>query len=91
MKLIEVRDEWRKKAVYYKNLTSGPGTKPCMGIVNGDRCKKMIHTEIGGCGMAYVCRNGMCYREDDIECNNWMCFDCHLLISGGGRKRCRRG
>lgn len=89
-KLIEVRDEWRKKKTYYEQLKKGPGIRTCMGLVNGKRCEKQLHNEINKCGVAYVCRNGMCYREHDIDCDNWMCFDCHLLISGGGRKRSRR-
>jgi hypothetical protein len=91
MQLNEVRDDWRKKKSYYEWLEKGPGTKTCMGMIAGIRCNKMIHTEIGKCGVAYVCRNGMCYKEEDVECDNWMCFDCNLVIAGGGRKRSRRG
>jgi len=91
MKLIEVRDDWRKKSTYYEKLQKGPGITMCMGVVGGKRCEKKLHHEISKCGVAYVCRNGMCYREDDIDCDNWICFDCHLLLSEGGRKRSRRG
>lgn len=91
MQLNEVRDEWRKRPSYHNNLRKGPGTVTCMGIVNGRRCGKMIHQEIVGVGMAYVCRNGVFYKEMDVDCNNWMCFDCNLMFSGGGRKRSRRG
>jgi len=91
VKFNEVRDDWRKRKVYYEALKKGPGTKKCMGLIDGIRCDKMIHTEIRMHGVAYVCSNGVCYREDDIECENWMCFDCNLLKSGGGRKRSRRG
>ena len=90
IQLNEVRDEWRKQKRYYGLLTKGPGTTACIGMVNGNRCLKLIHTEIGGCGVAYVCRNGMNYKECDLECDNWMCFDCHMLIMGNGRKRVRR-
>jgi hypothetical protein len=90
MHLNEVRDDWRKKRSYFEQLRIGPGTKNCMGVVDGIRCGKMIHTEISGVGVAYVCRNGMCYKEEDVECDNWMCFDCNLMASGGGRKRSRR-
>jgi hypothetical protein len=51
----------------------------------------MIHTDIGKCGIAYVCHNGMCGKEEDVECDNWMCLECNLVISGGGRKWSRRG
>ena len=91
MHLNEVRDEWRKKRTYYEGLRSGPGTKKCLGIMHGKRCDKMLHTEIDKCGVAYVCRNGVCYKEEEVECDNWMCFECHLAINGGGRKRIRRG
>jgi hypothetical protein len=91
MQLNEVRDDWRKKKTYYEQLRKGPGTKLCMSVVDGKRCEKMIHAEISRVGVAYVCRNGMCYKDDDAECDNWMCFDCNLEMSGGGRKRSRRG
>ena len=91
MHLNEVRDDWRKKPSYYEHLRKGPGTKSCMGFVDGKRCGKMIHQVIGSIGMAYVCRNGMCYKEEDVECSNWMCFECNNLVSGGGRKRSKRG
>jgi hypothetical protein len=91
MQLNEVRDDWRKKRTYYERLRNGPGTKMCMGVRNGKRCENKIHTEIEKCGVAYVCRNGMCYKDEDAECENWMCFECNLLFTGGGRKRSRRG
>ena len=91
MQLNEVRDDWRKKPSYYKTLTKGPGTVYCMGILGGKRCGKLLHQEISGVGMAYVCRNGVCYKEGDVDCDNWMCFDCHEMFLGGGRKRSRRG
>jgi hypothetical protein len=84
MQLNEVRDDWRKKKSYYERLEKGPGTKTCMGMIAGIRCNKMIHTEIGKCGVAYVCRNGMCYKEEDVECDNWMCFDCKEGGNGVG-------
>jgi hypothetical protein len=62
-----------------------------MGMIAGICCNKMIHTEIGKCGVAYVCHNGMCYKEEDVECDNWMCLECNLVIAGGGRKRSKRG
>ena len=85
----EVRDDWRKKKSYYESLKKGPGVKHCIGF-NGERCVKMIHGEISACGVAYVCRNGMCFKEDDIECENWVCYDCNLKRMGGGRRRVRK-
>jgi len=85
LQLRDVRDEWRKNKSYYEKLKRGPGTKTCMGI-NGCACIKKIHSEIATCGVAYICRNGMCYKEDDVECDIWMCFECHLKLIGGGRK-----
>jgi hypothetical protein len=67
-------------------LKKGPGRKQCMGLIDGRRYNKMIKTEIRLHGVAYVCCNGMCYNEDNMECENWMCFDCNLMKSGGGRK-----
>lgn len=89
MQMNEVRDEWRKKRNYYEDLKKGPGKRQCMGVDNIS-CKKMIHSEIANCGVAYICRNGMCYKEEDIECDNWLCFDCYLQHSGGSRKRNKR-
>ena len=77
---------WRKRKSYYERLQFGHGVRTCIWR-NGVCCKNVVHLEIVRCGVAYLCRNEMCYKAQDAEWSNWMCLDCYLAQSGGCRKK----